>query len=132
VNFISEQILTTVDIDVLRNAENGCFPPEDRSNKIYLASTWNPMQKRGDSTVPLTAQIQICPWFLEWARGKHYKNMKDLHGNPHWGKVAIDFFSRFNWPYTQIGILNLSVMISSTKLTFIHRCCNSSGQGIIA
>jgi hypothetical protein len=68
-------------------------------DKIALAITWNAKQEDG-TDVP--TQIQLCPWFVEWVKGREYKLQKDAMMTTI-GKTLIKLSGKLPFVFSQIG-----------------------------
>ncbi|GME51410.1 hypothetical protein GTA08_BOTSDO07478 [Neofusicoccum parvum] len=63
-----------------------------------LAYTHNP-------TARYPSQIQICPWFITWAKGNRYQTWEDVQKKAKFFEKALPYLSK--WPFTPIDAESL-------------------------
>ncbi|KAH7048439.1 hypothetical protein B0J12DRAFT_741170 [Macrophomina phaseolina] len=92
-----------------------------------LAFTWNPTRTTweihdaagevvGYGSRMHAAQINICPWFLEWARGARYKTWKDVRVKTRLAKWVIPLVEK-GWWLTPFDATNLLDKVMLHELT---------------
>jgi hypothetical protein len=72
--------------------------------KIALAVTWTDDNPTVPEANRLPAEIQICPWFVQFIKGKDIATTEDITAKTWLGTKFIKKASQGKWLFTQIGM----------------------------
>jgi hypothetical protein len=88
-----------------------------RSLDFTLAYTVNPASGR-------SSQIQLCPWFVDWAKGQKFKSFKDLSTKA-WvvDHILVPACRINNWILTEIDVTSVFDKV------ILHEMTHTTGAG---